>query len=124
MRPSPTTPTVLSVSSTPEYLERFHCPALRAALAGAMLRAQASSRPTASSAALTMLDVGAFTTMTPNCVAALTSTLSSPTPARATTLRFLPAASASASTEVAERTRIASTSTMAASSAERSAPST
>ena len=51
-----------------------------------MLRAVASSRPTASSAAETMLDVGALTTMTPAWVAAGTSTLSRPTPARATTL--------------------------------------
>ena len=55
-----------------------------------------------------MLEVGALTTMTPDWVAAFTSTLSRPTPARATTLRFLAAASASASTLVAERTRIAS----------------
>ena len=60
-----------------------------------------------------MLEVGALTTMTPDWVAALTSTLSRPTPARATTLRFLAAASASASTLVAERTRIASTSAIA-----------
>ena len=35
-----------------------------------------------------MLEVGALTTMTPAWVAALTSTLSRPTPARATTLRL------------------------------------
>ena len=45
-------PTILSASSTPVYLERFHSPSLRAALAGAMWRAVAMSRPTASSAAL------------------------------------------------------------------------
>ena len=89
----------------------------------AMLRAAASSSPTASSAALTMLDCGALTTMTPAWVAALTSTLSRPTPARATTLSRRAAASASASTLVALRTRIASTSAMAGSSAARSAPS-
>jgi hypothetical protein len=50
-----------------------------------MCRAAASSSPTASSAALTMLDVGALTTITPAWVAALTSTLSRPTPARAMT---------------------------------------
>ena len=48
-----------------------------------------------------MLEVGALTTMTPAWVAALTSTLSRPTPARATTLSCLAAASASASTLVA-----------------------
>ena len=40
MRPKPTTPTFLSSSSTPPYLLRFHAPALRAWLAGAMLRAR------------------------------------------------------------------------------------
>ena len=48
-----------------------------------------------------MLDVGALTTMTPALVAAETSTLSRPTPARATTRSFLAAAIASASTLVA-----------------------
>ena len=77
----------------------------------------------ASSAAEPMFEVGALTTMTPACVAAGTSTLSSPTPARATTLRRRAAAIASASTFVAERIRIASTSAMAGSSSARSAPS-
>ena len=40
------------------------------------------------SAALVMLEVGALTTMTPALVAASTSTLSRPTPARATTRRL------------------------------------
>ena len=71
------------------YLLRFHSPFFSAALAGAMLRAAASSSATASSAAVTMLDVGALTTMTPPWVAAVTSTLSRPTPARATTFRLL-----------------------------------
>ena len=48
-----------------------------------------------------MLEVGALTTITPVWVAALTSTLSRPTPARATTLSRVAAASASASTLVA-----------------------
>ena len=88
-----------------------------------MFRAVASSSPIASSAAETMFEVGALTTITPAWVAAGTSTLSSPTPARATTFSDRAAASASASTLVAERTRIASTSGDAASSAARSAPS-
>ena len=70
-----------------------------------------------------MLEVGALTTMTPAWVAAWTSTLSRPTPARATTLRLFAAASASASILVAERTRTASTSARAGSSSSRSAPS-
>src|SRR3954470_24974951 len=106
----------------PVYFDRFHSPLRRAEWAGLMWRAAARSRPTASSAALTMLEVGAFTTITPVWVAAFTSTLSRPTPARATTWRFLAAARASASTLVAERTRIALTSAMAGSSSARSAP--
>ena len=85
MRPRPTTPTVFSATSTPVYFERFHCPARSAAWAWETLRALASSSATASSAALVMLDCGALTTMTPALVAAGTSTLSRPTPARATT---------------------------------------
>ena len=50
-----------------------------------------------------MLDWGAFTTMTPRRVAASTSTLSSPIPARATTLRFVAAASTASVTRVALR---------------------
>src|SRR4051794_22177542 len=122
MRPSPTTPTTLSVSSTPVYFDRFHSPALSAELAGAMLRAHASSKPTACSAALTMLDCGALTTSTPAFVAASTSTLSKPIPARATTRNLVAAANASASIFVALRTITASASASAGSKAARSAP--
>ncbi len=87
------------------------------------LRATASSRAIACSAALTMFDVGAFTTITPALVAASTSTLSRPTPARATTRRLGACASASASILVALRTITASASASAANSAARSAPS-
>jgi hypothetical protein len=101
MRPRPTTPRVFSASSTPVYLLRFHSPFFSAALACGMLRAVARRRPQASSAAVTMFEVGALTTITPALVAAETSTLSRPTPARATTLSFFAAAIASASTLVA-----------------------
>ena len=67
----------------------------------------------ASSAAEVMFDVGALTTMTPAWVAAGTSTLSRPTPARAMTLSFFPAAIASASIWVADRMSTASTSASA-----------
>ena len=120
--PRPTMPTVFSNSSTPEYLLRFHSPFFSDRSAAGTRRAAASSRATASSAALTMLEVGAFTTITPAWVAAFTSTLSRPTPARATTFRRLAAASASASTLVALRIRMASTSAMAGISSARSAP--
>ena len=66
-------------------LERFHSPPRSEATACGRLRASASSSATACSAALTMLEVGALTTITPALVAASTSTLSRPTPARATT---------------------------------------
>ena len=71
-----------------------------------------------------MFDCGAFTTMTPALVAAFTSTLSSPTPARATTFRFGAAAMASASILVALRMMTASALASAGSRAARSAPST
>ena len=112
MRPRPTTPTVLSAISTPVYFERFHSPALSEAFAFGTCRATASSSATACSAAVTMLDCGALTTITPRAVAAATSTLSRPMPARATTLSRVAAASASASTLVALRIRIASASAM------------
>ncbi len=88
------------------YLLRFHSPFFSAVLACGMWRAVARSRPQASSAAVTMFEVGALTTITPALVAADTSTLSRPTPARATTFSLLAAATASASTFVAERIRI------------------
>jgi hypothetical protein len=50
-----------------------------------MWRARLRMWPIVSSAAEMMLEVGALTTITPAVVAALMSTLSSPTPARATT---------------------------------------
>ena len=85
MRPSPRMPTTLSCSSTPVNADRFHCPAFSEAAAWGTLRATDSRSATACSAALTMLELGAFTTITPALVAASTSTLSRPTPARATT---------------------------------------
>ena len=60
------------------------------------------------SAADMMLDVGALHTMTPRSVAASTSIVSTPTPARPMILRFSPARMASRGTGVAERTMSAS----------------
>jgi hypothetical protein len=69
--------------------------------------------------------LGAFTTSTPLAVAAATSTLSSPTPARAMIFRRgAPLLITSASTLVAERTSSASASATASNSAGRSVPST
>src|SRR5215813_689373 len=124
IRPKPRMPATLPLSSTPVNFDRFHSPALSDAAACGTLRATASSSAVACSAALTMLELGALTTITPALVAASTSTLSRPTPARATTRRFGAWASASASIFVALRTITASTSASAGSSADRSAPST
>ena len=124
MRPKPTIPSVFSKSSAPVYLERAHLPLRRAACAGEIKRADARRSEIASSAALTIFDVGALTTMTPAAVAAGISTLSSPTPARAITLSPLLAAIASASILVAERIRTASTPlASSAKSSSRFAPS-
>ena len=125
IRPSPTTPTVLSAISTPVNWLRFHSPARSEASAAGTFRATASSSATACSAAVTMFDCGALTTSTPRAVAAGTSTLSRPMPARATTLSSRSAAaSASASILVAVRISTASASASAGSRADRSAPST
>src|SRR3954470_23986670 len=124
MRPSPTTPTVLSVTSTPMNFDRFQAPSRSEASAAGIWRAAASRRATGCSAALTMLDVGALTTMIPRSVAAGTSTLSRPMPARAATLRFGAAASASSSICVALRSSTAAASPGAESRPARSAPST
>ena len=104
MRPRPTTPRVLPWSSTPSHLRALPLPATSAAWAWGTLRAWASSRAMACSAAERTFDSGAFTTITPRRVAASTSTLSSPMPARPTTTRSVPASSTSAVTWVAERT--------------------
>ncbi len=60
------------------------------------------------SAAETTVDSGAFATMMPSRVAASTSTLSTPTPARPITRSRSPRSSSSAVSFVAERTTIAS----------------
>ena len=124
MRPRPTTPTVLPKISVPENDDRFQVCSRSVASAAGIWRAADSSSASACSAALWMFDVGALTTSTPRAVAASTSTLSRPTPARATILSLGAAASTSASTVVAERTSSASASGTAASSFSRSGPST
>ena len=73
-----------------------------------MFRASATSSPTACSAAETTVDSGAFATTIPRRVAASTSTLSTPTPARPITLSFAPRSISSAVSFVAERITIAS----------------
>ena len=78
-------------------LERAHLPFFKAALAGETNLALASNNEIANSAAETIFEVGALTTITPASVAAEISTLSKPTPARAITFKPLAAAIASAS---------------------------
>ncbi len=99
---------VFSYSSTPVYFPRSQTPSCMDAFACGTLRAQASMRPMACSAADTMLDVGALHTMMPCSVAASTSTLSTPTPARPMMRRRSAASTTSAVTFVAERTMSAS----------------
>ena len=116
IRPRPTMPSVLSASSTPSHFERSHRPATSAACACGTLRAWLSSSAIVCSAAEMMFDCGAFTTITPRAVAAGTSTLSSPMPARPTTTRSVPASSTSAVTCVADRMISALAPTIASSS--------
>src|SRR6516162_6903901 len=123
IRPSPRMPATLPLTSTPVNRDRFHSPDFSEAIACGTCLATASSSAVACSAALTMLELGAFTTITPALVAAATSTLSRPTPARATTRRFGPWARASASIFVALRMITASTPASAFSSSGRFAPS-
>ena len=102
-------PRVLPYSSAPWKRFRSQRPSRRATWAWGMLRAWARIRATVCSAAEITLDWGALTTMIPSRVAAATSTLSRPMPARPTTLRPRAASSTSASTRVADRTTRAST---------------
>ena len=83
-------------------------PLVSEAYACGMLRASASSSAIVCSAAVTTFDCGAFATMIPRLVAASTSTLSTPTPARPIARRFVPCSISSAVSFVAERIRMPS----------------
>ena len=96
-------PRILLCSSTPSHRVRFHSPFRRSRSACGTLRAWASSSAMVCSAADSTFDCGAFTTMTPRRVAASTSTLSRPMPARPTTTSSSAASSTSAVTWVALR---------------------
>ncbi len=82
MRPKPTTPSVLPVTSMPPNLERSQRPCTRLACAWGMLRAWETSSAMACSAADSELEPAALQTTMPRRVAAGTSTLSTPVPAR------------------------------------------
>ncbi len=109
MFPKPTRPTVFRKSSCP-LAKRFfsHLPDLVAVIAGTSCRCRASIRPMVSSATATELPPGVFITVTPFRVAASTSMLSTPTPARPMTFSFPGFSSTSAVTLVALRTASAS----------------
>ena len=89
MRPRPTTPSVLPASCVPTNLLRSHLPAFMMASAAGTWRASASISAMVCSAAETVLPPGVFMTTMPLRVAAGTSMLSTPTPAR-TIARSLP----------------------------------
>ena len=102
--PQPMMPRVLAVSSTPMKRDFSHFPAWVERSAAGSWRASAKIRPKVCSAVVIALPKGVFITTTPRLVAAGTSMLSTPTPARPTTLSSVPALITSAVTLVAERT--------------------
>ncbi len=120
--PRPTMPTVLPASSEPTNFDFSQRPCAIEAAASGTRRRSARSTANVCSTAETTLPVGELRTMTPRAEAAGTSTLSTPTPARPTTVSFGAAAKRAASTFVALRTSSASASFRAASSSSREAP--
>ena len=122
MRPRPTTPRVLPRNSAPRRLFLHQRPAFICASAIATDRAEASIRAKTCSATLTLFAPGAFRTTMPRSLAASTSTLSTPAPARATTRRRGAPAISSAVTVVALRTMRASASVRAARSSVEERP--
>ena len=101
--PQPMMPSVLPVSSTPMNFDFSHLPAWVDALAAGSWRAKANIRAIACSPVVMELPNGVFITTMPRAVAAGTSTLSTPIPARPITFRFLAEAKRSAMTLVDER---------------------
>lgn len=110
------------LTSTPTKRERSHFFALRLEHASGICLAKAISSAIVCSAAAPMFPLGLFTTITPSWVAALTSTLSTPTPALATTLSFLAAFRSVSVTLVSERMRRASYSPIIAMSSSADRP--
>ena len=116
IRPRPASPSVLSRTSSPRNFFFSHFPCFMAASAADRCRAIASIRPTVSSATLTLFAPGAFITTMPRALAAGTSTLSTPVPARAITFSCGAAAIRAAVTFVALRTTSAAASVRSAAS--------
>ena len=82
MRPKPAMPSVLPKSSTPVNASLAQAPPLTCRSAAGIRRARASISPRVSSATVTEFCDGVMLRTTPAALAAATSTLSSPTPAR------------------------------------------
>ena len=110
IRPRPARPSVFSRTSSPRNFFFSHLPCFIALSAAGRWRAIARISPTASSATLTLFAPGAFITTMPRALAAATSTLSTPVPARAMTRSFGAAPMMADVTLVALRTTMASAS--------------
>ena len=117
MRPRPATPSVFPRSSVPRNRFFSQRPSFIARSAAGTERASPSISAHACSATLMLLAPGALTTRMPRLLAAATSTLSTPVPARAMTRSFGAASINRASTFVALRTSSASASARSAASA-------
>src|SRR5712691_6328434 len=104
------TPSILPRISVPMKSDRVHSPRFTDASACGTERASANRSAIVCSAAATMFPRGALTTRMPLRVAAGTSMLSTPTPARPTTRRRRPASRTGAVTFVSLRTTRASNS--------------
>ncbi len=109
-------PRVFLKSSMPEKLFRSHWPAFIEAAACGTGRAPQRMWVKVSSAVAMVLPEGVFITTTPRSVAASTSMLSTPTPARPTTWSLGAAAMTSRVILVSERTAMACTSLTSSSS--------
>jgi hypothetical protein len=101
--PQPMMPKVFDASSTPTKRDFSHLPARVDRSAAGSWRARAIIMAMLCSAVVTELPKGVFMTTTPASVAASMSTLSTPIPARPTTLSLVAALSMSAVTLVVER---------------------
>jgi hypothetical protein len=103
MLPQPISPSVLPVISTPRNFDFSHLPARVEASAAGICRASAISMAIACSAVVIELPNGVFITTTPFAEAAGMSTLSTPMPARPTTMSRLARSRIAGVTLVAER---------------------
>ncbi len=121
--PTPSTPSVLPYSSTPMNTEpRSQRPARTERSAAGIRRASARIIDMVCSAAEMVFSPGAFITTTPRRVAAGTSMLSTPAPARPITRSTGAAAIRSSVTRVSDRTTSPTASWMAARSASGARP--